>query len=87
NQAKAFDRIEHEYEYLRLVLRKMNFELQIIKIIINLFNSQEAHIIKDAEFSESFRVSRGVGQGDPLSPLLYVLAFEPLLKRLERDIQ
>ncbi|CAG8831709.1 25513_t:CDS:2, partial [Gigaspora rosea] len=62
----------------------MNFEPQMIKIIINLFDNQKAHIIKDGEFSESFKVGKGVRQGDSL---LYILAFEPLLKRLERDIQ
>ncbi|KAH7935215.1 hypothetical protein HPB52_004803 [Rhipicephalus sanguineus] len=43
-----------------------------------------AVVIQD-RISEPFDVGRGVRQGDPLSPALYVLAFEPLLQRLSSD--
>ncbi len=35
--------------------------------------------------SEVFAVERSVRQGCPLSPLLYVLALEPLLRRLRDE--
>ncbi|KAH7983504.1 hypothetical protein HPB52_012379 [Rhipicephalus sanguineus] len=46
--------------------------------------SNSAVVIQD-RISEPFSVGRGVRQGDPLSPALYVLAFEPLLQRLSSD--
>ncbi|CAG8778084.1 21121_t:CDS:2, partial [Gigaspora rosea] len=60
---KAFDLVSHDY--LGLVLQKMNFDSKITKLILNLFNNQEAHIVKDEELSSPFKVERGVHQGDP----------------------
>ncbi|CAG8744394.1 5155_t:CDS:2, partial [Ambispora leptoticha] len=48
---------------------------------------QEAHIVDSGELSSPFRVERGVRQGDLLSPLLYTLAFEPLLITIESKIR
>src|SRR6185437_1427585 len=85
DQAKAFDRVS--YEFMGLVLKRMKFDPRITSVLINLFNSQEAHIIVKNELSLPFRVERGVRQGDPLSPLLFVLTFEPLLRQLRRNIR
>ena len=63
----------------------MNFDRKLTNLVANLFSNQIAHIIEDNVLSEPFRVERGVRQGDPLSPLLYVLAFEPLLNQLEKN--
>ena len=62
----------------------MNFDRKLTDLIANLFSNQVAHIIEDNVISESFRVERGVWQGDPL---LYVLAFEPLLGQLEKSLR
>jgi hypothetical protein len=85
DQQKAFDRISHEF--LQLVLENMGFNKEFKDLIKNLFSRQEAHILDSGYISNSFRVERGVRQGDPLSPLLYVLAFEPMLKQLERKLK
>ena len=62
----------------------MNFDRKLTNLIANLFSNQVAYIIEDNVISESFRVERGVWQGDPL---LYVLAFEPLLGQLEKSLR
>jgi exonuclease III len=85
DQQKAFDRINHEF--LEIVLEKMNFNTSFIAVIKNLFANQEAHILDSGQLSKSFRVERGVRQGDPISPLLYILAFEPLLLGLKNNLQ
>src|SRR5260363_16672 len=84
DQAKAFDRVKHDY--LKGVLKKMNFHAQFIEIVGNLFVNQETYIIGNNELSRPFKVGRGVRQGDPLSPLLYVIAFEPLLAQIKKQI-
>jgi exonuclease III len=85
DQQKAFDRVNHNF--LELTLKNMNFDPKFINLVHNLFSNQEAHIIESENISRPFRVERGVRQGDPLSPLLYVLAFEPLIRNLEKHLQ
>ncbi|CAG8553216.1 2665_t:CDS:2 [Ambispora leptoticha] len=56
-------------------------------LVHNLFSNQEAHIIDAGAISKPLRVERGVRQEDPLSPLLYILAFKPLIRNLEEQLQ
>jgi hypothetical protein len=85
DQQKAFDRVNHSY--LQLVLKKMNFETKFTKVVSTLFSTQQAYISDAGKISEPFKVERGVRQGDPLSPLLYIIAFTPYLQALQDNIQ
>ena len=80
DQQKAFDRVNHKY--LLQVLRKFGLGESLIKIVSNIFFNQEARITNNKLLSRSFRLNRGVRQGDPLSPILFALSIEPLLARL-----
>ena len=64
----------------------MNFNEKFGELVENLFNRQEAYITDTEHISNAFRIERGVRQGDPLLLLLYVLAFEPLLNLIDREI-
>ena len=61
----------------------MNFNIKFINLVQNLFFNQEVYIIEAGDISKLFRVEREVRQEDPLSPLLYILAFELLIRSLE----
>ena len=80
DQQKAFGRVNHKY--LLQVLRKFGLGESLIKIVSNIFFNQEARITNNKLLSRSFRLNRGVRQGDPLSPILFALSIEPLLARL-----
>ncbi len=76
DQEKAFDRVNHEF--LFKVLHKMNFGPVFISFIRVLYTEVYSCVLNNGHFSESFAVSRGVRQGCPLSPLLFVLVAESL---------
>ncbi|KAH7961180.1 hypothetical protein HPB52_005185 [Rhipicephalus sanguineus] len=83
DQEKAFDVISHRY--LFKVLREAGFSGQFISMVRALYSRPSSAVVIQDRISEPFDVGRGVRQGDPLSPALYVLAFEPLLQRLSSD--
>ena len=80
DQQKAFDRINHTF--ILKVLEKMNFNAGFISIVKSLFNSQTANIADAGIISEPFNVERRVWQEDPLSPLLYIIALNPLILKI-----
>ena len=76
DQQKAFDRVNRGY--LRQVLDKFGFGNNFLQWFDTLHNGINSSVICNGNISEPFSITRGVRQGCPLSPLLYVLALEPL---------
>ena len=76
DQEKAFDRVD--WSYLLRVLRCMNFGESFCQWISLFYTRITSCVLINGVQSDSFYVSRGVRQGCPLSPLLYVLMAETL---------
>jgi hypothetical protein len=87
DQEKAFDRVDRDYMYR--VLEEMNFGHSFIKWIKTLYANASAVIANNGWTSDPVFLHRGLRQGCPLSPLLYVLTVEPLAQtiRANSDIQ
>ena len=83
DQSKAFDRVDHRF--LASVLQAAGFESDFCRWISILYKAPQAVVDVNGMRSEPFRVTRSVRQGCPLSPLLYVLVLEPLLRRLRDE--
>jgi hypothetical protein len=77
NQEKAYDRINTTY--LTAVLKKFKFPKHLITCIDHLFFSTTIRINVNSHLSQPVTQKRGLCQGDPLSPALFNLAFDPFL--------
>ncbi|WOH13938.1 hypothetical protein DCAR_0933451 [Daucus carota subsp. sativus] len=82
---KAFDRVKWDYVYE--TLSSMNFGSRWITWIQKLFESSRISVLVNGAPSEEFIPSRGLRQGDPLSPLLFDLVGEGLSTLLMQGIR
>ena len=76
DQQKAFDRVE--WPFLWATLRGMGFGPSFIRWVQTFYGRPHSAVFVNQFTSEFFPLSRGVRQGCPLSPLLYVLVSEVL---------
>jgi hypothetical protein len=87
---KAYDRVE--WRFLEEMMRKMGFSQGWIHIIMRCVCTARFSVKLNGGLSEHFSPSRGLRQGGPLSPYLFLLCvegFSALLRRaqVERKIE
>ena len=70
--------IRVEWRYLWDVLSEMNFPLQFIALVQGMYTNATAQVRVNGHLTPRFALGRGVRQGCPASPLLYVLSLEPI---------
>ncbi|KAJ0002705.1 hypothetical protein NQD34_007854 [Periophthalmus magnuspinnatus] len=85
DQQKAFDRVDHNY--LFKTMGAFGFPTKFISWMETLYEGATVLLRVGGGLSRPVEVKRGIRQGCPLSGMLYVLAIEPLLRKLSRGLR
>jgi hypothetical protein len=83
--SKYFDRIS--WQYMRSLLEAYGFDTTWIDWIMHLTSSTFFSILVNGVPSQPFSPTRGIRQGDPLSPFLFVIMVEGLGRYINASIE
>jgi len=81
DMTKAYDRVE--WSYLRCIMKKLGFADKWISLVMKCVESVSFSIKVNGNLSDFFYPSRGIRQGDPISPYLFLLCVEGLSSLLK----
>ena len=78
---KAYDKLE--WSFIRDMLFRANPPMDLIEVIMSCVSTVSTSILVNGEAFDPFYPSRGIRQGDPLSPFLFILCMDFLGQLIE----
>ena len=82
---KAYDRVN--WKFLSIVLLHFGFNETFTNWIMSCVSSVSFEVVVNGGKFAGFKPSRGLRQGDPLSPYLFILGQEVLSRFIEHDLR
>ena len=71
---KAYDHLE--WSFVRILLNNIRFCQETIKLIMSYISSTSTSTLFNGSKMEDFKPSRGIRQGDHISPYRFILCME-----------
>lgn len=84
NLEKAYDKIN--WKFIKSVLQEVGFPSHWVNFIMSCVTSPKLSVLWNGEQSDMFVPQRGIRQGDPLSPYLFVLCVEKLAPKMNKEV-
>lgn len=82
--AKAFDRLE--WNFIRNALVRLGLNFHFINLIYACISNPNFSVLANGEPGDHFISTRGIRQGCPLSPYLFVVAINELSRTLQHEM-
>lgn len=82
DMAKAYDRFE--WDFLFAVFHRFGFSLPVIQLIRKMVTNCWFSVLMNGDTAGFFKSTRGVRQGDPIAPSLFIIAEESFSRSLKQ---
>ncbi|XP_062103545.1 uncharacterized protein LOC133814624 [Humulus lupulus] len=79
--SKAYDTVD--WEFLEDLLKALNFPMKFIGWVMSCVQNTSYSLLMNGRIQGKFKGEKGLRQGDPMSPLLFVLIMEYLTRSLQ----